>query len=170
MHQRQPQIRLCIRRPRHLAIIIQIMMRIIHAGGRNPHRTHLKLQPPMRGILPSVLNKRRPHALPRQFHPRSLPLFPHHIRQRIHHGRRVIIIRTKYKQARAPHERPQSSQRGRHRLQVRQIIPSIDHQIRLQLIQAGHPLLFGPLPRHHMQIRNMQQPELPLAPQCTRRQ
>lgn len=142
-----------------LRIILQLVMRVIHTGQRHLHATRHKLQPGMGGILPTVLDKRSAHAAPRQLYARGLALLARQVLQRVDRPRREVVIGAKHEGARTVQQGAERCEDTGNGLVTAQVVASINHQVRVQSIEAGNPLLLQLLVGEHVEVGDMQNPE-----------
>src|SRR5436190_10562439 len=81
--------------------------------------------------------------------------------RRVLEPRGVVVIAAEDEHPGAVQQRPKCAHHRRHRLPVREIVTRIDHKVRVELVQGGHPALLGPLTGQHVQIRQVQHPQRP---------
>ena len=139
-----------------LRIILQLVMRVIHTGQHHLHATRHKLQPGMGGILPTVLDKRSAHAAPRQLYARGLALLARQVLQRVDRPRREVVIRAEHEGTRTVQQGAERCEDTGNGLVAAQVVASINHQVRVQSIEAGNPLLLQLLVGEHVEVGDMQ--------------
>ena len=148
-------------------------MRVVHTGDGEAHAGGLELEPGVRGVVPAALDKRGAHALPRQVHVRGFPLRPGEVLQRVDRPRRPVVVGAEDEGARPVEQRAERVEHPRHPGLVGEVVAGVDHQVRLERVQPGDERHLLALPRNHVQVRDVEDPERvapPESPGCKQRQ
>ncbi|GLZ40938.1 hypothetical protein Acsp05_45620 [Actinokineospora sp. NBRC 105648] len=68
----------------------------------------------------------------------------------------VVVVAAEDEHARAVEQRAERADHGGHSLLVREVVAGVDHQVRVQLVERGHPALLGLLAGEHVQVGDVQ--------------
>ena len=170
MAQPDGQVGVTIRAPRDPRVIVQIVVRVVHArdsqldlrwAGQGSRRGGVdgELDGGVRGVVPAAFDEGRAHPLPWQLHLGGLALLAQQVDEGVHGARREVVVAAENEHAGSFQQWPERAEYSRHAVLLAEVVARVDHQVRVQAVQRGDPFLLVLLLVQHVQVADVQQSE-----------